>query len=50
MQYQLTADPDTIKMTTDEGVIKFIPTNNPANTDSAAYLEWLAVPNTPDPE
>lgn len=49
MQYQLTTDPETMKLTDDEGVVKFFPTNDPVNPESRAYQEWLAVPNTPDP-
>ena len=42
--YQLTTD-DTIQRLSDNA---FIPPD-PANTDYAAYLEWLAAGNTPEP-
>ena len=42
--YQLTAD-DTIQRLSDNA---FIPPD-PANIDYAAYLEWLAAGNTPEP-
>jgi len=44
MTYQLTTG-DTILRSSDGA---FIPPD-PANTDYAAYLEWLAVGNTPEP-
>ena len=44
MTYQLTTG-DTILRTTDGA---FIPPD-PANTDYAAYLEWVAAGNTPEP-
>ena len=42
--YQLTTG-DTIQRLSDNA---FIPPD-PANTDYAAYLEWLAAGNTPEP-
>ena len=44
MTYQLTTS-DTILRLEDNA---FIPPD-PANTDYAAYLEWLAAGNTPEP-
>jgi hypothetical protein len=44
MAYQLTAS-DCILRLADNA---FIPPD-PANTDYAAYLEWLAAGNTPEP-
>jgi hypothetical protein len=44
MTYQLTTG-DTILRTTDGA---FIPPD-PANTDYAAYLEWVEAGNTPEP-
>ena len=44
MTYQLTQS-DTILRLTDNA---FIPPD-PANTDYAAYLEWVAAGNTPSP-
>ena len=44
MTYQLTTG-DTILRTADNA---FIPPD-PANTDYAAYLEWVAAGNTPEP-
>jgi hypothetical protein len=44
MTYQLTTG-DTILRLADNA---FIPPD-PANTDYAAYLEWVAAGNTPDP-
>jgi len=45
MTYQLTTDNSTIRRTADNA---FIPPD-PANTDYAAYLAWVAEGNTPDP-
>ena len=44
MTYQLT-NGDTILRLADNA---FIP-NDPANTDYAAYLEWVEAGNTPEP-
>ena len=44
MAYQLTST-DAILRTTDNA---FIPPD-PANTDYAAYLEWVEAGNTPEP-
>ena len=44
MTYQLTTDIAILRLADNA----FIPPD-PANTDYAAYLEWLAEGNTPDP-
>ena len=44
MTYQLTAS-DTILRTTDNACIP----PDPANTDYAAYLQWVEAGNTPEP-
>jgi hypothetical protein len=45
MTYQLTTTGDTILRLADNA---FIPPD-PANTDYAAYLEWVAAGNAPEP-
>jgi len=49
MQYQLTADPETVRETdTDTGLVRFIPSNNDASEAGRAYQTWLAIEgNTP---
>ena len=51
MTYQLINNDEGIlsgiRLTEDEGIVKFIPTD-PANTDYQAYLEWVAEGNIPE--
>lgn len=47
MTYQLTGDPNTIKRTTDDGMVSFIP-NDMGNGDWRAYQAWLADGNEPE--
>ena len=53
MNYKLTNNPLTnaasaVSYTREDGSIVAIPPD-PANTDYAAYLEWVAAGNTPEP-
>lgn len=43
--YRLTNHPDQVQRLTDGAIIP----DDPANTDYAAYLDWVAAGNTPEP-
>jgi hypothetical protein len=45
---QRTAEVSSIARAEDDGTYSFIPADE-ANADYAAYLEWLAEGNTPEP-
>jgi hypothetical protein len=46
--YQLTSNPDFIALSNEDGSITYIRVD-PANTDYAAYLQWLSEGNEPLP-
>lgn len=49
MQYQLILNSDSVKLTEDSGLIKYIP-NDPANSDWQIYQAWLAADPENQPE